>query len=159
VIELKLKCELGNAADASNPPLRKVNRPNFRFNKLHVAQNTAERIDNIARIKIAGGDLVQHRREQNEILTVDQSNFSVCAASQVFIQVHCRAQPGESASRDDHRSLFHRHVVASAAGAPLIEPSTPANAVMKFASMILTKEESVPELAVGWIRQLCCGVP
>src|SRR6266550_1963857 len=100
MIELELKCELGNAADASNPPLRKVNRLNFGLNKLHMAQNAAERIDNIARIKIAGGDLVQHRREQDEILAADQSNFCVCATRQRFVQVHCRAQPGKSTTRN-----------------------------------------------------------
>ena len=139
MIKLQFERELRNAADASNPPLRKVNRLNFRLNKLHVAQNTAERIDDIARIKISRSYLVQHRREQNEVFAADQGYFDLLAASQRFVQIHCSAQPGESASRDDHRSLFHRHVVASAAGAPLIEPSTPANAVMKFASMILTK--------------------
>src|SRR6267378_1135835 len=68
VIELEFEWELRNAADASNTPLRKVNCLNFRFNKLYVPQNTAEWIDNVAGIKIARGDLVQHRRAQNKVL-------------------------------------------------------------------------------------------
>jgi hypothetical protein len=59
-------------------------------------KNTTERIDNIARIKIARGDLMQHRRKQNEILAADQGYFYVSSPSQRFIEVHRCAQPGES---------------------------------------------------------------
>ena len=81
---------------------------NFRLNKLHVAQNTAERIDNVARIKIARGDLVQHGREQNEVLAADESKFHGPAPSQSLVEMHRRAQSGKSSARNYNANLFHR---------------------------------------------------
>ena len=63
MIEVQFERELPNTADAPDTPRRKVNRLNFRLNKLYVAQNATDRIDNIARIKISRGDFVQHRRK------------------------------------------------------------------------------------------------
>jgi hypothetical protein len=48
-------------------------------------EDTAERINNIARIKISRCNLVQHRREKNEILTTNQHHFRIGPASESFV--------------------------------------------------------------------------
>ena len=45
---------------------------------------------------------MQHRREENEVLATDQRYLNVVAAGQRFVQVHRRAQSGESASGNDN---------------------------------------------------------
>src|SRR5690348_14647255 len=74
---------------------------------LHMSKNAAERINNIAGIKIARRDLVQHRRKQNEILATDQRHFYVISTREPFLKVHCRVKPGKSATGDDYSSRLH----------------------------------------------------
>src|SRR6266403_255146 len=107
MIELEVKIEPRHTTQASDTPPRKINCLDFGLDKLHVTKNATEWIDDIAGIKVARGDLVQHWREQNEILATDQHHFDLLVASQRFIQVHRCAQPGESASQNDDASLFH----------------------------------------------------
>src|SRR5882724_712064 len=107
MVELEFDCDLRNTADASDPPRCKVNRLNFRLNKLYVPKDATHWIDDVAWVKIARGDLVEHRREQNEVLAADQRHFSFGAASKRFVQVHRRAQPCEPASGDHNTSLLH----------------------------------------------------
>jgi hypothetical protein len=107
MIELELKLEPRYSTDASDTPRRKINSLDFGLDKLYVTKDTTNRINNVSWIKVPRGYLVQHRREQNEVLPADQRHFDVLAASQRFIQVHRRAQAGESSSQNKDASLFH----------------------------------------------------
>ena len=77
------------------------------FDNLHMTKNAAERINDVARIKIAGCDLVQHRRKENEILATDQRHLYVRSTREPFVEVHCRVKPGKSATGNDYSSRFH----------------------------------------------------
>ncbi|HET6888849.1 MAG TPA: hypothetical protein VFH87_13115 [Candidatus Udaeobacter sp.] len=45
--------------------------------------------------------------KQNNILATDQRYFHARTASQVFIEMLCRVQPGEAAAGDDYFALLH----------------------------------------------------
>src|SRR6266487_6031359 len=72
-----------------------------------MAKNAPERIHDVTRIKISGGDLVQHRRKQNEILATDQRHLYVRSTRKPFVEVHCRVKPGEPATGNDYSSRLH----------------------------------------------------
>src|SRR6266404_119458 len=107
MIELELKREPRDSTDRLDTPCRQVDCPYLGLNELHVTKDAAQRIDNIACIKISRGYLVQHRREQNEVLPADQRHFCIRAPSQRLVQVHSRAQSGKSTSQNDDASLLH----------------------------------------------------
>jgi hypothetical protein len=72
-----------------------------------VTKNAAERIHDVARIKISGCDLVQQRRKQNEILATDQRHLYVRSTREPFVEVHCRVKPSEPTTGNDYSSRFH----------------------------------------------------
>ena len=88
-------------------PSVEINRLNIGFDKLHMTKNAAERIHDVARIKISRRDLVQHRRKENEILATDQRHLYVRSTREPFVEVHCRVKPGKSATGNDYSSRLH----------------------------------------------------
>jgi hypothetical protein len=95
-----------------------INRLNIGLNKLHMTKNTAEGVHNVARIKIACCDLVQHWRKENEILVTDQRHLYVRSTREAFVEVHCRVKPGEPATGNDYSSRFHGNPRSRSAGCP-----------------------------------------
>jgi hypothetical protein len=88
-------------------PRVQINRLNIGFNKLHMTKNPPERIHDVARIKVSGGDLMQHRRKQNEILATDQRHLYVRSTREPLVELHCRIKPGKSATGNDYSSGLH----------------------------------------------------
>src|SRR6478735_4118132 len=107
MIELKIQLPLRYAASAADYSAGQINRAYIGFDNLHVTKNSPEGIHDVARIKIARCDLMQHRRKENEILATDQRHFHIRAASEPFVEVHCRVQPGKSAAGNDYSSRLH----------------------------------------------------
>src|SRR5436190_4103285 len=107
MIKLEFELAVRNAGYAMDASRVQINRLNIGRNKLHMAKNAAERIHDVARIKISGGDFMQHRRKQNEILTTDQRHLHVGSTRDPFVEVHCRVKPGKSATGNDYSSRFH----------------------------------------------------
>jgi hypothetical protein len=88
-------------------PQVQINSLHVGFDNLHVTKNSPERIDDVARIKISGCDLMQHWRKENEILATDQRHLCVRTAGQPFVKVHCRVKPGKPAAGNDYSSRLH----------------------------------------------------
>src|SRR6266480_5681640 len=107
MIKLEFKLVVRNAPDAMDAPQVQINSLHGGFDNLHVTKNSPERIDDIARIKISGCDLVQHRRKENEILATDQRHLYVRSTREPFVEVHCRVKPGEPTTGNDYSSRFH----------------------------------------------------
>src|SRR6266576_6097741 len=107
MIKLEFKLVVRNAPDAMDAPQIQINSLHVGFDNLHVTKNSPERIDDVARIKISGCDLVQHRRKENEILATDQRHLYVRSTREPFIEVHCRVKPGKSTTGDDYSSRLH----------------------------------------------------
>jgi hypothetical protein len=63
-----------------------------------MSENAAEGINNIAWIKISRSNLVQHRREKNEIFAADEHHFYVRPPSEPFIQIGGGSQSRKSAA-------------------------------------------------------------
>ena len=107
MIKLEFKFAVRNATGAMDSPRVEIDRLNIGFDKLHMTKNAAERIHDVARIKISGCDLVQHRRKENEILATDQRHLYVRSTREPFVEVHCRVKPGKSATGNDYSSRLH----------------------------------------------------
>src|SRR6266513_4086452 len=107
MVELELKLEPSYSPQAANAPRGQVNCLHLGLDKLHMTKDATDRIDNVARIKISRGDFVQHRREQNEVLTIDKPDLYVRTPSDRLVEVHRRAQSGKSTSQNNNASLLH----------------------------------------------------
>src|SRR5262245_23801060 len=99
-----LACYAGTAMDS---PRVKINRLNIGLKKLHITKNPSKRIDDVARIKIACGDFVQHRRKENEILAADQRHLYVRSTREPLVELYCRVKPGKPATRNDYSRRLH----------------------------------------------------
>src|SRR6516164_6496025 len=84
---------------------REVDRIDFAMEELYAPKKLSNRIDDMGDIQIARGDLMEHRREQKEILTVDQSDLYARPASKSFVKLDCRVQTGEAAAEDQDLPL------------------------------------------------------
>ena len=107
MIKRELKLLVRYAGSAMDSPRVEINRLNIGLKKLHMTKNAAERIDDVAWIKIARCDLVQHRSKENEILAADQRHLYVGSAREPFVEVHCRIKPRKPTAGNDYSSRFH----------------------------------------------------
>src|SRR4029450_13209993 len=107
MIKLEFHFAVRNASYATDASRVQINRLNIGIDKLHMTKNAPKRIYDVARIKIARCDLVQHWRKQNEILATNQRHLYVHTTGQPFLEVHCRVKPGEPTTGDDYSNRFH----------------------------------------------------
>jgi hypothetical protein len=107
MIKLEIQLALRYATSAADYSAGQINRAYIGFDNLHVTKNSPEGINDVAWIKIAGSDLVQHRGKENEILATDQRHLHVRSARQPFVEVHCRVKPGKPATGNDYSSRLH----------------------------------------------------
>src|SRR4030095_16112214 len=101
MIELELELSASQSMYAANFSRSKIDIFHVGFDYVDVTQNPPERIHDVDRRKIASGDFVQHRREENEILPRAQSPLDVPSlkiASGAF--VHHRREENEILPRD-----------------------------------------------------------
>jgi hypothetical protein len=117
-------------------PQVQINSLHVGFDNLHVTKNAAERIDDVARIKISGCDLVQHRRKENEILATDQRHLYVRSTREPFVEVHCRVKPGEPTTGNDYSSRFHA-ITANRNATRAIEVLLMAAIIQSFSHLFL----------------------
>ena len=83
-----------------------IHRLHFSVKKIDVPQHFADGIHDVCEIDVAGRDLVQHWREENEVLPAHQRHLKIAAASGSFIQFEGRIQTAKSAAQYQN-SLFH----------------------------------------------------
>src|SRR2546422_10807758 len=72
----------------------------------HAAEQLPDRIDDVRRIEIAGGDFVQHRREEKKVVTVHQGHLDLRIACQAFFDLEGGVKSAEAAAQDQN-PLFH----------------------------------------------------
>src|ERR1700751_974854 len=107
MIKLETQLALRYAASAADCSAGQINRAYIGFDNFHVTKNSSQGINDVARIQIAGSDLVQHRGKENEILATDQRHLHVRSTREPFVEVHCRVKPGKSATGNDYSSRLH----------------------------------------------------
>src|SRR6516164_175690 len=91
-------------------PAGKVDRFNVAGEEVHPLQHLAHRVDNSGEVEVARGHLVQHGREEEKVLAVDERDLDVWVASQRFLQLHGCVQTGEStAENQDAFGLVDAH--------------------------------------------------
>ena len=90
-------------------PVRDLYLPVGQINGLHVArieidpsQQLAYRVHDVAEVKIAGGHFVQHRREKEKILAVDQRYLNIGIAGDGALQADCGIQAAKAPAQDEN---------------------------------------------------------
>src|SRR5215472_272617 len=84
----------------------KINRFHFPREEIDSLQQFSDGIDDICEIKITGCDLVQHRREQKEVVAVHKRDLHLGIACQCVIEVNRRMEPGETAAKNQNPSFL-----------------------------------------------------
>src|SRR5262249_35563117 len=107
MIKLEFKFAVLNNTYAMGTPRAQINRLYLRRGYFDVAKNPANRIHDVTRIKISGCHFMQHRRKQNKILATDQRHLYVRSTREPFVEVHCRVEPGKSATGNDYSGRLH----------------------------------------------------
>src|SRR5262249_33601592 len=107
MIELEFEFAVRDSSFAMDASPVQINRLNIGIDKLYMTKNAAERIHDIARIKISRCDFVLHRRKENEILAANQRHLYVRSTRKPFVEVHRRVKPCKSATGNDYSSRFH----------------------------------------------------
>jgi hypothetical protein len=64
----------------------------------------------VIHLQIAGGDLVQHRGEEKEVVARDQGDLEVGAPPQCALEAARGVDPAEPAAHDQHAFRCVRHV-------------------------------------------------
>src|SRR5205823_14087939 len=85
-----------------------VNALDVTLEESAAAQELANRIDNRREVQVAGGDLMQHGREQEEVIAIYQGDFEVAGALQSLFQFKSDVQAGEAAAKN-HNVLLPVH--------------------------------------------------
>jgi hypothetical protein len=108
MIEVELELSASQSMDAVNFSRSKIDILHVGFDYIDVTQNPPQRINNVGRRKITGGDFVQHRREENKILPRDQRHFDVLPPRQTLVEILGRIQAGKSAASDNYFGFLSR---------------------------------------------------
>src|SRR5262249_40217213 len=95
-----------------------VMNPNLlvrQINRLHIgnrdacpAQHLAQRLNDGSDIHVAARHLMQHWREQHEVLVCPQRHFPVRMLAEMLPQPACRVGAGEPATEDQYALLLQR---------------------------------------------------
>ena len=104
VIELDRARAAIEAIGHGHRPGREVHRRGLRAQELHPAQRLADRHDDRARVEASRRHLVQHRREEEEVLRVDEQHFDPRIARHRPLELERGVEAGESGP-EDHDSL------------------------------------------------------
>ena len=118
MIELELELTALESMHAPNFPRAQIDILHVGFDHIDVTQNSAQRIHDVARGKIARRHFMQHRRKENEILPRDQRYLDIRPTREMLVQIFCRVEPGKAAACDHDLGLFH--VQKSSRGAVLL---------------------------------------
>src|SRR5215469_4206421 len=85
-----------------------VNALRAALEEVAAAKELANRIDYRCQVQIAGCDLMQHGRKHKKVVAVDQCEFEIIRACQLFFEFHSDVEAGE-APAEDHNLLFPAH--------------------------------------------------
>src|SRR5215469_11802527 len=91
--------------DGHDLPL-KIDRFHFAGKEIDPLQKFSDGIDDIGEIEIAGGDFVQHRGKQKEVVTIYQRDFDIGIAGERVIEVHRRMQSGKTTAENQNPSFL-----------------------------------------------------
>ena len=75
-------------------------------------QQRPQRADDVRDVEVAGGDLVQHRREQEEVVARDERDFDARVAGEHLFEVARSVHAAESTAEHHDPLRRHRHDLA-----------------------------------------------
>ena len=73
-------------------------------------EHLAHRIDDVRHVEVAGGHLVQHRREGEEVLAVDECELNVGVTAELFLQLDGGVESAEAAAEQQDSGWCVAHV-------------------------------------------------
>ena len=80
---------------------REVDLLDVPVEELHVRDELADRVDDVRDVEVARRDLVEHRREEEEVVPVDDRDVDVREAEEPLVELQGRVDAAEAAA-DDH---------------------------------------------------------
>ena len=83
-----------------------IDRFNLPGKKIDSLEELSYRIHNVREIEIAGGDFVQQRSKQKEVVPVHQRDFDTGIARQGVIQMNGGVQSGKAAAENENPSFL-----------------------------------------------------
>ena len=78
------------------------------FGEAGAAKQLSQRADDVASSDAARSGLGKHRREQEEVFVVEQSDRYTIVALEEFLEFERGIETGEAAARDQDASLWHK---------------------------------------------------
>ncbi len=89
-----------------HPPRLEVHRLHLALDELHPPEEFPDRVHDVRHVEVAGGDLVEHGREEEEVLAVDERDLEARVMGQSFLEMEGGVDAAEPASQDqDPRAL------------------------------------------------------
>ena len=76
-----------------------------------VLQKFPHRTDDMRNIEVAGGDLVQHRRKEKEVLAIYERDLDIRVSRKGFVEVQ-RSVESAKAAAEDNDLCFFIHIIA-----------------------------------------------
>src|SRR5574337_584321 len=80
--------------------LRQIDGSYLAVEKIGPAEHLADRVDDGGDVEVAGGHLMEHRREEKKVLAVDQRDFDAGILAESFLQLQRGVHPAESAAEN-----------------------------------------------------------
>jgi hypothetical protein len=74
--------------------------------KLHATEKFSDGVNDVRDVEIAGGHLVEHRREQEEVFLVHQRDFGVQTSRERSFQLQRAIHPAKAAAKNDDLLLL-----------------------------------------------------
>src|SRR3974390_1628759 len=100
-----------NSMTDNNSSAFKIDLPNLSLDKADMLQQLSDRVNDICNVKIAGRNLVQHRRKQKKVFAIDQRDLNVWPRRELSIQFESRVDPRKTSTKNDNpMTLFHYFV-------------------------------------------------
>ncbi|MFN8643862.1 MAG: hypothetical protein U0802_20205 [Candidatus Binatia bacterium] len=108
-----------DAVGDGHHPRAQVDVQHLSVEERGAAEQLADRVDDVGEIEVGGRHLVQHRREEEEVVLVDQRDLDGRVAAEEPFELHHRVDPAEPAAEDhDARWAPLAHVALDAGATP-----------------------------------------
>src|SRR5258707_3608641 len=93
-----------------------INLVHVAHDNLNATEQLPQRIYDVGDFEIAGGDLVKHRRKEEEVVAADQANLDLLSRQhrgQQFLQAHGGVNATETAAEDQDTLFAGLHARSS----------------------------------------------
>src|SRR5262249_4159147 len=96
-----------------HPARLEVDRGHLALDEFHPMEERPDRADDVRDVEVAGGDLVEHGCEEEEVLAIDEGDLEGGAAGERLLEAQGRVDAPEATPEDhDSRARLGVHVAS-----------------------------------------------